>query len=127
MPADGVGYFTDLDTRDIPWEGCGAGIATCGITSTGKVKGCLSLPDEFVEGDLRERDLWDIWFDDGAFAYNRQFSIADLGRNCAGCERGEQCRGGCCVMSFAATEQFHNDPYCFLRSEARPRADSMGA
>lgn len=115
VPADGVGYYTGLDTRETPWQGCGAGISTCGITADGKVKGCLSLPDHFIEGDLRERDLWDIWFDKASFAYTRCFSIEDLGENCANCEFGEQCRGGCSVMSYAATRQFHNDPYCFHR------------
>ena len=115
MPADGVGYFTDLDTRESAWKGCCAGMATCGITADGKVKGCLSLPDEIVEGDLRERDLWSIWFDKASFKYNREFSPVELGDNCTNCEYGEQCRGGCTVMSLAATEQFHNDPYCFHR------------
>jgi radical SAM protein with 4Fe4S-binding SPASM domain len=115
MPADGLGYFTELDARDRAWQGCGAGISTCGITADGKVKGCLSLPDHLVEGDLRKRDLWSIWFDKASFSYNRDFSPGDLGTNCANCEFGEQCRGGCSVMSYAATEQFHNDPYCFHR------------
>ncbi|MDH3892660.1 MAG: radical SAM protein [candidate division Zixibacteria bacterium] len=122
MPADGVGYYTDLDTRDRPWAGCSAGRASCGITSDGKVKGCLSLPDDMIEGDLRTRDLWSIWFDDTAFSYNRCFSPKDLGKNCSGCEFGEQCMGGCLVMSHSATQQFHNDPYCFHSIAARHRS-----
>jgi radical SAM protein with 4Fe4S-binding SPASM domain len=113
QPADGVGYFTDLDMREQPWRGCSAGTASCGITSDGKIKGCLSFPDHLIEGDLRERDLWDIWFDEKSFAFNRRFSPDDLGESCAGCEFGEQCKGGCGVMSYAATGQFHNNPYCF--------------
>lgn len=115
MPADGIGYFTELDTRDLAWHGCAAGMSTCGITADGNVKGCLSLPDHFVEGDLRKRDLWSIWFDKTSFSYTRRFSLGDLGENCTNCEFGEQCRGGCSVMSYAATQQFHNDPYCFHR------------
>lgn len=113
MPADGVGYFTGLDTRDKPWRGCGAGMASCGITSNGKVKGCLSHPDNLIEGDIRERNLWNIWFDQNTFAYTRQFTPDDLGESCTGCEFGEQCKGGCMVMSYAATQRFHNDPFCF--------------
>ena len=112
-PADGVGYFTELDTRKKEWKGCGAGMASCGITSNGKIKGCLSFPDSLVEGDLRERSLWDIWFDERSFRFNRHFTTENLGRNCAGCKFGEQCRGGCCIMSYASTAQMHNDPYCF--------------
>ncbi len=115
MPADGVGYYTELDTRESPWRGCAAGLASVGVTSDGKVKGCLSFPDHLIEGDLRARDLWSIWFDAGSFPYNRRFSAADLGPNCRGCEFGEQCQGGCRVMSYAATGRFHNDPYCFHR------------
>jgi hypothetical protein len=37
-----------------------SGLVSAGITSDGKLKGCLSLPDEFIEGDLRTRSLWDI-------------------------------------------------------------------
>jgi radical SAM protein with 4Fe4S-binding SPASM domain len=121
MPADGVGYFTEFDTRNPSWRGCGAGLASCGITSDGKVKGCLSLPDHLIEGDLRERDLWSIWFDDMSFAYNRRFSPPDLGEACAGCEFGEECRGGCTVMSYSATQGFHGDPYCFHGILARHR------
>lgn len=115
MPADGIGYFTALDARETAWQGCSAGLSTCGITADGHVKGCLSLPDDIVEGNLRKRDLWRIWFDENSFAYNRQFSLERLGQNCTDCEFGQQCRGGCSVMSHAATEKLHNDPYCFYR------------
>jgi radical SAM protein with 4Fe4S-binding SPASM domain len=115
MPADGVGYYSKLDSYEFPWEGCGAGISSCGITSDGKVKGCLSMPNSMVEGDLRERDLWSIWFDQDSFRYNRTFTTADLGTNCTNCEYGERCKGGCAIMSYSATNQLHNDPYCFHR------------
>jgi len=115
MPADGIGYFTNMDTRDSAWQGCTAGVSTCGITADGKIKGCLSLPDHLVEGDLRERDLWSIWFDKNVFQYNRNFSLGDLGGNCTNCKFGAQCRGGCSVMSYAAGDKLHNDPFCFHR------------
>jgi radical SAM protein with 4Fe4S-binding SPASM domain len=115
MPADGLGYFTDLDSRDKPWQGCSAGISTCGITADGSIKGCLSLPDNIIEGNLRERDLWSIWFDKDSFAYNREFSVDCLGENCIDCDFGQQCKGGCSVMSYASSNKFHNDPYCFYR------------
>jgi radical SAM protein with 4Fe4S-binding SPASM domain len=119
MPADGVGYFAGLDTREKAWRGCGAGMASCGITSNGKVKGCLSHPDNLIEGDVRERELWDIWFDERSFAYTRQFTLENLGESCEGCQFGEQCKGGCMVMSYAATHRFHNDPFCFYGIQNR--------
>lgn len=116
-PADSCGYFTDLAFGP-EWYGCSAGIAACGIMSDGRVKGCLSMPDELAEGNVREHDLWDIWFRPGAFAYTREFNCdgggaGRLGPNCSGCEHGEQCAGGCTSMSYTSTGQFHNDPYCF--------------
>jgi len=110
---DSFGYFTDLDPRDPPWRGCPAGLLTCGITSDGRVKGCLSLPDDWTEGDLRQRELWDIWFDPAAFPFTRQYSPSHLGPNCRCCPNAPQCRGGCTSMSYGATGEAHNDPLCF--------------
>lgn len=119
LPGDSFGYFTALDNREPPWRGCPAGLYSCGITSHGLIKGCLSLPDEVVEGDLRKNDLWDIWFHPDAFAYTRGVSPDRTGPNCTGCERSEQCKGGCSSMSYGSTGVFHNDPYCFLAIEQR--------
>jgi radical SAM protein with 4Fe4S-binding SPASM domain len=123
LPGDSFGYFTELDTRRPPWGGCSAGVALCGITSDGRVKGCLSMPDDLVEGDLRVRDLWDIWFDPGAFRYNRSFTTSDLGPNCRSCDRAGDCRGGCSSMSYGCTGLLHNDPYCFhgIRTDDKSR------
>lgn len=115
LPGDSFGYFTDFDTREPPWRGCPAGLLSCGITSDGKIKGCLSLPDECVEGDLRQNDLWEIWFHPDSFAYTRGVTPDDLGSNCRSCDRAEQCKGGCSAMSYGSTRRFHNDPYCFYR------------
>ncbi|MFB0546564.1 MAG: radical SAM protein [Anaerolineae bacterium] len=113
LPGDSFGYFTELDTREPPWRGCPAGLFSCGITSDGKIKGCLSLPDEVIEGDLRKHDLWDIWFHPDSFAYTRQSSVGELGPACHSCDKAEQCHGGCSAMSYGSTGRFHNDPYCF--------------
>ncbi len=125
LPGDSFGYFTELDSREPPWRGCSAGLAACGITSDGKIKGCLSMPDDLVEGDLRESDLWDIWFHSDSFSYSRRASARDLGPSCDSCDRGEQCLGGCTAMSYGATGRFHNDPYCFYGIRRRA-ASSMG-
>ena len=122
VPSDPYGYYTEFDVRPVPWQGCPAGRAACGIMSNGKVKGCLSLPDTFIEGDLRERDLWDIWFDPNAFAYTRRFTPSELGPFCQGCELAEQCMGGCSAMSYGATGAFHNNPFCFTGILSRAEA-----
>jgi radical SAM protein with 4Fe4S-binding SPASM domain len=113
LPGDSFGYFTELDTREPPWRGCSAGLTACGITSDGRIKGCLSMPDELAEGDLRQSDLWDIWFHPDSFAYNRKVCLDDLGPSCHSCDRAEECLGGCSAMSYGATGRLHNDPYCF--------------
>ena len=114
LPGDSFGYFTELDNREPPWRGCPAGLYSCGITSHGLVKGCLSLPDEVVEGDVRRNDLWDIWFHPDSFQFTRGFSSDRIGPNCKSCERSEQCKGGCSAMSYGSTGLFHNDPFCFV-------------
>jgi radical SAM protein with 4Fe4S-binding SPASM domain len=119
LPSDSFGYFTEFDIRNPPWGGCGAGLVGCGITSDGRIKGCLSLPDEVIEGDLRENDMWDIWFHPDSFAYTRKFSIEKLGPSCCSCDKVEQCHGGCSTMSYASTGRFHNDPYCFYGIKKR--------
>ena len=111
--ADSCGYFLTGLMYDSEWQGCSAGIVGVGIMSDGRVKGCLSMPDDLAEGDLRKNDLWDISFRPGAFPYTREWDPGQLGPNCAGCEHGEQCRGGCTSMSYAITGLSRNDPYCF--------------
>jgi radical SAM protein with 4Fe4S-binding SPASM domain len=130
VPADSLGYFTELDLADPPWRGCPAGLYSVGITSDGRVKGCLTMPDTLTEGNLRDADLWDIWFAEGAFPYTRAFSTDRMGPWCRGCVWAEQCRGGCTSMSKVCTGCIHNDPYCFHGIRQRQReqvATSMAA
>ncbi len=117
--SDGLEYVVEEGTLGRPWRGCSAGIIACGIRSDGKVKGCLSMPDEFVEGDLRESRLWDIWFRPDAFAYTRGFTCDQLGPNCRTCEKATECKGGCSSSSCCSTGQFHNDAFCFYRAMER--------
>lgn len=113
--ADGLEYIEGTEDPDRKWNGCPGGIVACGITSDGKVKTCLSLPEPCVEGDLREQDLWSIWFAPQAFTSSRYRLDNELGANCDSCEKGLECRGGCSANSYAATGNYHNDPYCYYR------------
>jgi radical SAM protein with 4Fe4S-binding SPASM domain len=97
--------------------GCQAGITILSIKSNGDVIGCLSTPEEYIEGNIRKRSIIDIWNDPDAFAYNRKFKKEDLGENCSDCRYGESCKGGCMGMSTALTGKPHNDPYCFYKIE----------
>ena len=56
------------------FKGCAAGTRTLGIESNGNVKGCLSIlpgcgarEGDYVEGNLRETSLVEIWNRPGAF------------------------------------------------------------
>lgn len=117
--SDGLEYVDEDACRERPWRGCSAGISACGITSQGKVKGCLSMPDELVEGDVRENTLWDIWFHPNSFAYTRKFAEEQLGPNCKSCDKALECKGGCSSSSYCSTGLFHNDFPCFYKSNAR--------
>ncbi|MHA1686270.1 MAG: radical SAM protein [Candidatus Heimdallarchaeaceae archaeon] len=112
------GYYSHLLHTGHKWKGCTAGISTIGITSNGGIVGCLSISNkDFIEGNVRERSLVDIWNDENSFAYNRHFTAKDLGPNCQNCYYSEVCKGGCNSMSYHFTGQFHNDPYCMRRIE----------
>jgi radical SAM protein with 4Fe4S-binding SPASM domain len=117
---DNIGYLT----RDEPllrtpsmqaprtFCGCYAGLRAMGITSEGNVKGCLALPDELVEGNVRSEPLERIWLDSERFSYCRAFEAASLAPSCAECAYGTICRGGCTAMSLAATGRPNQGTYC---------------
>jgi radical SAM protein with 4Fe4S-binding SPASM domain len=136
-PGHDIGYYGEPEERlrdpnhPIPyWMGCTAGLSVLGLESNGNVKGCLSLPsamngvDRFVEGNVRDGGLRAIWERDGAFAYNRRFTVEDLGGACRACEYAEICRGGCTWMTFASAG-VRDNAYCYLR-QLRAR-DAGGA
>lgn len=141
---DNIGYYgcheaalrRDLDDPDdaLPfWHGCAAGCQVIGIESNGNIKGCLSLPsakhgkDLFVEGNLRDRPLAEIWCAPGAFAYNRAFSTDQLTGFCATCPYRELCRGGCSWTAHSHTGTRYDNPACFYRIAIRKgRHDLLG-
>jgi radical SAM protein with 4Fe4S-binding SPASM domain len=123
-PADNVGYFGHWELeegyRTSPkggttfWAGCQAGCQVAGIEANGNIKGCLSMPssEPFIEGNVRERSLAEIWNDENAFAYNRKFTLEALGDYCAECEYRGLCRGGCISHCVSRTGHLHHNPDC---------------
>jgi len=103
------------------FHGCQAGLSVVGITSHGKIRGCLSMPSSFDEGSLRERSLEQIWRDPKAFAYNRSFRPDALQGACKDCPFGTLCRGGCrsLVWSTAADGNSGNR-YCLTALRREP-------
>ncbi len=125
MITDNMGYLTRDDPvlRTPPrvtsrcWMGCFAGIRALGIMSDGSVKGCLALPDESIEGNVRVEPLEEIWGDMSRFAYNRAFDPASLGGECAECKFGRICRGGCTAFAMSVHGRPHISTHCFRLHE----------
>lgn len=99
------------------WNGCYAGISVLGMKYNGDVVGCLTLSDEYIEGNIRDKSVIDIWNDPDSFAYNRKFTKEHLGELCKDCRYGKSCKGGCMSRSSSITGIAHNDPHCFYRIE----------
>jgi radical SAM protein with 4Fe4S-binding SPASM domain len=128
-PSDNIGYFgkyekalRDRGAQINFWIGCRAGLQVIGIESDGGVKGCLSLPsamhgkeDIFLEGNLREQSLHELWTRQSAFSYNRDFAMEQLSGFCARCRFRDICRGGCAWTAYSHTSNRFDNPYCFYR------------
>jgi radical SAM protein with 4Fe4S-binding SPASM domain len=125
--AHSIGYFGPHENvlrrpmGEDCFNGCPAGLRTIGIESNGNVKGCLSIMAgyneqgaDFVEGNVREDRLADIWHRPGAFAYNRGFAVDDLEGSCRECPQAALCRGGCMAAKVASGGGVQN-PLCVRR------------
>ncbi|EIC21458.1 radical SAM/SPASM domain-containing protein [Thiorhodovibrio frisius] len=124
--ADCVGYYSHHHQEirksyfdsDHPWQGCNAGKSNIGILHNGDILGCTSIrAPEFVEGNIRRTPLSVIWNRPGAFAWNRDFSVEDLGGFCAKCRYGEICLGGCQNVKLTMTQSLRDNPYCAYRTQ----------
>lgn len=118
---DNIGYYDKNEKymRGEPnteFPGCQAGLYVIGIDSVGNVKGCLSLyDDKFIEGNLQNESLKEIWTKPGAFSYNRDFKMSDLKGKCKDCDKGNMCRGGCKQLSYFTTGNMCESMYCNYR------------
>lgn len=127
--ADSIGYCSqdELIMRNNSstngervYLGCMAGCKAVAIESNGDVKGCLSLQNErFIEGNIRERSLKDIWTDKKSFNYNRNFNSESLGGYCSKCVYANICRGGCTSLAYNTSGHINNNNYCMHIMEQR--------
>ncbi len=121
VAADSVGYyFNDTEERirgrRYPvccWEGCQAGITSLFIDSVGNIKGCGALYDDtFIEGNLRDRTLTQIWRDKDKFTYNRAFAPGLLTGICRDCDVAAFCKGGCRASNFFTSGTLYENAFC---------------
>jgi len=119
---ENIGYYGCKGSQlldGMPYLGCYAGTRVLGIESDGKIKGCLSMPEEFVEGNIRDKSLTEIWNNPDGFAYNRQFTRETASGACNSCRYLPLCRGGCTTTSMSASGERANNPYCMYQMEKK--------
>ena len=118
--ADNFGYFGrfeplfrhGLTQKPTVWSGCRAGLDVIGICADGGVKGCLSMPDTMIEGNLRKIPLEEMWRSPRHFRYNRHPEQFPLTGHCATCALGRHCRAGCTSAAMAANGLVTENPMC---------------
>jgi len=119
---ENIGYYGCKGTMlydGMPYLGCYAGTRVLGIESDGKIKGCLSMPEEFVEGNIRDTSLTEIWNNPEGFVYNRKFTRDTATGVCHDCRYLPLCRGGCTTTSISASGERANNPYCIYQMEKK--------
>ena len=122
--AETIGYFTKNEIlarmlalgteKPVYFSGCNAGIRSLGILHNGDVVGCTSIrKKEFIEGNLRNQSLLEIWTAPDAFAWRRKMKIADLGEKCQRCKYVQKCMGGCTNLRLTVNGKRASDnPLC---------------
>lgn len=130
MEGDCIGYYSKLSPyMEMPnWQGCQAGLRVMGIESDGSIKGCLSIHgsnmhgddySSFIEGNVREKPLKEIWNNTDGFAYNRRFDPSMLVGICKECKYGPICRGGCSEKAMAFSNTPFGSPFCLHNYETK--------
>lgn len=116
--ADNIGYHTELECSIrgnvcMGYSGCSAGLTTIGIDSVGNVRGCESLyEDKFIEGNLLNTLLYDIWNSPTSFAYNRRFNKGMLKGKCAKCDVWYKCAAGCRSFNYFYSGEMFESKIC---------------
>lgn len=118
VAGDNFGYYEEPPMRSKPWKGCVAGRHLVGIDSDGNVKGCLSLPRQYSEGNIRQEPLRKIWEDPERFRFNRYFSPDMLTGHCSKCPHAIPCRAGCSTLAYSATGNRFDNPFCAFRVQS---------
>lgn len=121
-----LGYYSKVIPNSVNvynknWHGCPAGKHVLGIRSNGKVVGCLSIYDDnYLEGDLRERSLEEIWNSEDFCAWNKPYNkYKKLQGDCKDCEYSLACCAGCCSSAISQTGNEFSLRQCFHNIEKK--------
>lgn len=137
-PADCIGYYTkkeqevkriSFETNMVSmWDGCNAGIRGFGILQNGDILGCTSIRDEsYIEGNVRERSLRDIWEDEEGFSWRRRITKEQLEGECKTCVYGSKCLGGCPNTRLTMTGSIYSEnKYCAYNLKLKAMKKAQG-
>lgn len=137
FPADCIGYYdlkeqevrqASYQTSNTLWDGCNAGIRGFGLLHNGDIIGCTSVRDrQFIEGNLRERSLSDIWNDEQSFAWRRGMKKEQLSGNCKRCIYGSRCLGGCTNTRLTTQNTIYGENhYCTYNNYLKALSRKIG-
>lgn len=134
-PADCIGYYTkkesiiksiSFQTDNVSlWDGCNAGVRGFGILQNGDILGCTSIRSgKYIEGNLRERSLREIWEDENAFQWRRSMTKAKLSGDCRSCTYGSKCLGGCPNTRLTMDgDMYSENKYCAYNLQLKKMRD----
>lgn len=138
-PADCIGYYNAREVqvrsnayrseKPLLWQGCTAGKRSFGILHNGDILGCTSIRDrQFVEGNIREQSLAEIWNSEERFGWSRGISKEQLGGLCTKCKYGETCLGGCPNTRLTLNSDIHSENrYCSYNVGMNKAVDKLHA
>lgn len=122
---DGLGYYTKTTAAirrarsgdpDCLWPGCLAGKTGLHVRANGDVSGCCGLRTrQYVEGNIRDVPLRELWTRRRAFAWNRERTRRSLTGFCRACRYADLCLGGCTTVREMMCPIEGDNPYCAYR------------
>lgn len=120
------GFYSDVIPDSVNvynnnWHGCPAGKYVMGIRSNGKVLGCLSIyNDDYIDGDLREKSVKDIWEQEDFCSWNSRFNrVKNLTGVCKDCPYAVSCCAGCSSICDSYTKTMGENPLCYYAIEQK--------
>jgi len=129
--ADCVGYYNlkEVEVRKMVnptkknydgfWRGCPAGKNSFGIRCNGNIIGCTSIRDDsYIEANVRDIPLSELWEKEDAFAWNRNLTGNDLKGFCNRCQYAQYCLGGCTNVKITMDNSIYENHYCSYRVAA---------